>query len=57
MYSRAVNLSFVARNLYTWTNVPNIDPEFAYSTGNSQGMEFAALPNARSVGFNVRITP
>jgi len=57
MYSRAVNLSLVARNLYTWTNVPNIDPEFAYSTGNSQGMEFAALPNARSVGFNVRITP
>lgn len=57
MYARAVNLSFVARNLYTWTNVPNIDPEFAYSTGNSQGMEFAALPNARSVGFNVRITP
>jgi outer membrane receptor protein involved in Fe transport len=57
MYSRAVNLSLVARNLYTWTNVPNIDPEFAYSTGNSQGMEFAALPNARSVGFNVRVTP
>ncbi|MEP6493857.1 MAG: SusC/RagA family TonB-linked outer membrane protein [bacterium] len=57
MYSNAVNVSFIARNLYTWTNVPNIDPEFAYSNGNSQGMEFAALPNARSVGFNVRITP
>jgi hypothetical protein len=57
MYSRAVNLAFVGRNLYTWTKVPNIDPEFAYSTGNSQGMEFAALPNARSIGFNVRVTP
>jgi hypothetical protein len=57
MYSRAVNVAFVGRNLYTWTKVPNIDPEFAYSTGNSQGMEFAALPNARSIGLNVRVTP
>jgi hypothetical protein len=57
MYARAVNVAFVGRNLYTWTKVPNIDPEFAYSTGNGQGMEFAALPNARSIGFNVRVTP
>jgi len=55
--ARAVNLSFIGRNLYTWTKIPNVDPEFAYSTGNSQGMEFAALPNAKSVGFNVRVTP
>jgi len=55
--ARAVNISFIGRNLITWTDVPNIDPEFAYSTGNLQGMEFAALPNAKSVGFNVRVTP
>jgi hypothetical protein len=53
----AMNLSFIGRNLYTWTNVPNIDPEFAYSTGNAQGYEFAALPNQRSVGVALRITP
>jgi TonB-linked SusC/RagA family outer membrane protein len=57
LYSNAINVAFVGRNLYTWTNVPNVDPEFAYSTGNSQGMEFAALPNARSLGINVRVTP
>ena len=57
MYASAVNVAFIGRNLYTWTNVPNVDPEFAYSTGNSQGMEFAALPNARSFGFNVKLTP
>jgi hypothetical protein len=57
VYSNALNIAFVGRNLYTWTNVPNIDPEFAYSTGNSQGMEFAALPNARSIGLNIRVTP
>jgi TonB-linked SusC/RagA family outer membrane protein len=55
--ARAVNVSFIGRNLITWTKIPNIDPEFAYSTGNSQGMEFAALPNAKSVGVNVRVTP
>ena len=55
--SRAVNLAFVGRNLFTHANVPNIDPEFSYTTGNFQGMEFAPLPNARSLGFNLRITP
>ena len=51
------NLSFVGRNLLTHTKVPNIDPELAYSTGNYQGAEFAALPNVRSIGLNLRITP
>ncbi|HEX6533164.1 MAG TPA: SusC/RagA family TonB-linked outer membrane protein [Gemmatimonadaceae bacterium] len=53
----SVSLAFVARNLWTHTNVPNIDPEFAYSTGNFQGMEFAALPTPKSFGLNVQITP
>ena len=55
--SRAINLAFVGRNLFTHANVPHIDPEFTYTTGNFQGMEFAPLPNARSFGFNLRITP
>ena len=53
----AANVAVVGRNLWLSTNVPNIDPEFSYSTGNNQGSEFAALPNARSVGFSVRVTP
>ncbi len=53
----AISLGLTGRNLKTWTNVPNIDPEFSYQTGNNQGIEFAALPNARVWGFNVRITP
>ncbi len=56
-YAQSVNIAFVGRNLWTHTNVPNIDPEFSYSTGAFQGVEFAALPNAKSVGFNVRIVP
>jgi len=55
--SRAVNIAFVGRNLFTHANVPNIDPEFSYTTGNFQGMEFAPLPNARSFGLNLRVTP
>jgi hypothetical protein len=40
------------------SSIPNIDPEFSYSTANSGGFaEFAALPNARSVGLTLRVTP
>ncbi|HEY4954084.1 MAG TPA: SusC/RagA family TonB-linked outer membrane protein [Gemmatimonadaceae bacterium] len=53
----ALNIALVGRNLWTHSNVPNIDPEFSYQTGNYQGAEFAALPTTRSLGFNVRITP
>lgn len=53
----SANLAFIGRNLWTHTKVPNIDPEFAYTTGNYQGAEFAALPTTRSLGINLRITP
>ena len=52
-----VNVALTGRNLHTWTKVPNIDPEFSYTTGNFQGMEFAALPNARVWGISFRVTP
>ncbi len=53
----AVNLALVGSNLHTWTNVPNIDPEFAYSNGNTQGLEYASIPSPMSIGINVRIVP
>jgi hypothetical protein len=53
----SANIAFVGRNLWTHTKVPNIDPEFTYTTGNYQGAEFAALPTTRSLGINLRITP
>jgi hypothetical protein len=57
MFAQSASIALVGRNLFTWTKVPNIDPEFGYSTSNYQGMEFATLPNPRSFGFNVRLTP
>jgi hypothetical protein len=53
----AINLSLSGRNLKTWTKVPNIDPEFSYTTGNYQGIEFASLSNARVWGLSLRVTP
>ncbi|MEP6507634.1 MAG: SusC/RagA family TonB-linked outer membrane protein [Gemmatimonadales bacterium] len=57
LYAHTINVALTGRNLHTWTKVPNIDPEFSYSIGNFQGVEFAALPNARTYGLSFRITP
>jgi hypothetical protein len=55
--SSAVNVALVGRNIWTHTNVPNIDPEISYNTGSNQGLEYAGLPVPRSFGFSVRVTP
>src|SRR4051812_15304904 len=55
--ARAVSVALTGRNLHTWTSVPNIDPEFSYTVGNFQGVEFGALPNTRSWGVSFRVTP
>ncbi|MDO8502778.1 MAG: SusC/RagA family TonB-linked outer membrane protein [Gemmatimonadaceae bacterium] len=55
--ARAASIALTGRNLMTWTNVPNIDPEFAYSSRNDQGIEVNMSPNPRSFGFNLRIIP
>ncbi len=55
--AHAASVALTGRNLHTWTKVPNIDPEFSYTVGNFQGVEFGALPNTRSWGLSFRITP
>ena len=57
MGAHGATIAFTGRNLKMWTNVPNIDPEFAYSSRNDQGIEVNMSPNPRSLGFNLRITP
>jgi TonB-linked SusC/RagA family outer membrane protein len=57
MGAHGATVAFTGRNLKMWTNVPNIDPEFAYSSGNFQGIEVNMSPNPRSIGFNLRIVP
>jgi hypothetical protein len=51
-------LSLVGRNLALWgTKVPNIDPETAFSSTNLQGIEMGQMPTARSIGFQLSVTP
>ena len=52
---RDVNISFVGRNLFLWTDVPHVDPETASSNGGTiiPGVESVAIPSARSYGFNL----
>ncbi|AUC82343.1 SusC/RagA family TonB-linked outer membrane protein [Lacinutrix sp. Bg11-31] len=48
----------VGRNLaILHSNVPHIDPETGFSSGNGeQGQEFGQIPSARSIGFNVNLS-
>ena len=53
-----LNIALVGRNLMTWTDYPNYDPENATNAGNGgQGFEMGSLPTTKSIGFNVTITP
>jgi TonB-linked SusC/RagA family outer membrane protein len=53
---QSATLSVVGRNLLIiHKNVPNIDPETAFNTGNGQGLEDLTLPTVRNLGFNVNI--
>ena len=53
-----MNIALVGRNLMTWTDYPNYDPELATNAGNGgQGFEMGALPTTRNIGINLSITP
>jgi TonB-linked SusC/RagA family outer membrane protein len=50
------SVALVGRNLWIiHKNVPHIDPETAFTTGNAQGTESLQLPTTRSLGFNVSL--
>jgi TonB-linked SusC/RagA family outer membrane protein len=51
------NISLTGRNLALWAKAPHIDPETAFDASNVQGMEFAQMPTARSVGISISVTP
>jgi TonB-linked SusC/RagA family outer membrane protein len=53
----SARMAIVGRNLYLWAKAPNIDPEAAFSSSNLQGIEMGQLPSARSIGFQVNLTP
>ncbi|MGJ7031065.1 SusC/RagA family TonB-linked outer membrane protein [Niabella hirudinis] len=53
---QGASFSVVGRNLWIiHKNVPNIDPEVAFNTGNAQGLEDLTLPTVRNIGFNLNL--
>ncbi|MES2064125.1 MAG: SusC/RagA family TonB-linked outer membrane protein [Bacteroidota bacterium] len=53
---QSATVSIVGRNLWIiHKNVPNIDPETAFNTGNAQGLEDLTLPTVRNLGFNINL--
>jgi len=54
---RGLMLSLVARNLaILHKNVPNVDPESSYQSGNNQGLDYFGMPATRTYGINLRAT-
>ncbi len=51
-----VSASAFGRNLFIWTDIPNIDPEVASYDGQLKGIETMSLPSTRSFGFNLNVT-
>ncbi|TDH19986.1 SusC/RagA family TonB-linked outer membrane protein [Segetibacter sp. 3557_3] len=50
------SIALTGRNLaILHKNVPHIDPEVAFNTGNGQGLESLSNPSTRSYGFNINI--
>jgi hypothetical protein len=52
-----MNIALTGRNLITWKNVPNIDPEFALSSNTYQGIEYALVSNPRTIGLSIQVRP
>jgi hypothetical protein len=51
------DISLIGRNLALWSKAENIDPETSFDASNVQGIEYAQMPSARSVGFALSIRP
>ncbi|KAF2509457.1 SusC/RagA family TonB-linked outer membrane protein [Flavobacterium zhairuonense] len=50
------SITAAGRNLlFIYKDVPNIDPETAFNTGNAQGLESLALPTTRNFSLNVNL--
>ncbi|WP_035647412.1 SusC/RagA family TonB-linked outer membrane protein [Flavobacterium sp. ASV13] len=53
---QGASITAAGRNLlFIYKDVPNIDPETAFNTGNAQGLESLALPTTRNFSLNVNL--
>jgi TonB-linked SusC/RagA family outer membrane protein len=49
------SISFIGRNLFLWSDVPNIDPEVSTYDGKFQGVEAMSLPSLKSMGVALNL--
>ena len=55
-FIQSASVSLIGKNLFFLSNdVENVDPESAYNSNNSQGLEFSGMPVPRTIGFNVNL--
>ena len=54
---QSASLSFVGRNIAVlYDDIENVDAESTYNNSNAQGLDYYALPQTRSYGFNLVVT-
>ena len=56
----AIDLTFQATNLFTWTKYPGMDPQGNFRTTNSafynMGVDYSTYPSARTYNVGIKIT-
>ena len=56
----AVEFTFQATNLFTWTKYPGMDPQGNFSTTYSafynMGIDYSTYPSARTYNFGIKLT-
>lgn len=57
MGTKGIRVALIGRNLALWSDVPHVDPETAFNASNVQGFEYSQMPSARSIGFDISVTP
>lgn len=52
-----IDLSFIATNLFLWTDYDGVDPETSLTgASNAQGLDYFNNPNTKSYGVRMRVT-
>ena len=55
-FIQSASISLIGKNLFFFSNsVDNVDPESAYNSNNSQGLEYWGMPVPRTVGVNLNL--
>jgi len=55
-FIQSASVSLIGKNLFFLSkDVENVDPESAYNSNNSQGLEYMGLPVPRTIGVNVNL--